>query len=144
MDWMGLDWMGYPILLWHQEHRSRAMLIMNADDSRQIADSRHHAQRRAIFQPMLGRSESIYTPKAQHQIEEILPKKRWLCVVDIVHKKRQSANQCWVNRNQSTNTQLDTRSYPNDPNEGMTWRQRRRALMTLCLCQHALLKGPRI
>ena len=30
----GLDWMdcmdGYPILLWHQEHRSRAMLkIMN-------------------------------------------------------------------------------------------------------------------
>ena len=26
-DWIGLDWMdGYPILLWHQEHRSRAML----------------------------------------------------------------------------------------------------------------------
>ena len=24
--WIGLDWMGYPILLWHQEHRSRAML----------------------------------------------------------------------------------------------------------------------
>ena len=28
-DWIGLDWMdGYPILLWHQEHRSRAMLKM--------------------------------------------------------------------------------------------------------------------
>ena len=29
-DWIGLDWMdwmGYPIPLWHQEHRSRAMLI---------------------------------------------------------------------------------------------------------------------
>ena len=24
----GIGWMGYPIPLWHQEHRSRAMLIM--------------------------------------------------------------------------------------------------------------------
>ena len=29
MDGIGWDWIGYPILLWHQEHRFKAMLIMS-------------------------------------------------------------------------------------------------------------------
>ena len=36
-DWIGLDWMdGYPILLWHQQHRFRTMLIRGANSHQEL------------------------------------------------------------------------------------------------------------